>query len=133
MNMQDPISDLLTQIRNACLSKKDYIIVFSSNIRVAIIDLLKKECFIDDYVMITSNKKIPKIKVFLKYYGNKIPVIRRIVRVSKSSSRVYCKKDALPKVLNGFGIAILSTSVGLLTDDEARKKGHGGEILCTVE
>jgi len=133
MSMQDPISDLLTQIRNGYLARKNYIIVFSSKFRIAIVDLLKKEYFLDDYILIDKDTTKSKIKIVLKYYGDKIPVIRKIVRISKSSTRVYCKKDALPKVLNGFGIAVISTSVGLLTDNEARKLGHGGEILCTVE
>lgn len=133
MSMQDPVSDLLTQIRNGYLAKKEYIIVFSSKLKVSIVDLLKRECFLDDYFIVDKDDKRSKIKIILKYYGNSIPVIKKIVRVSKPSMRVYSKKNVLPKVLNGFGVAIISTSVGLLTDREARKLGHGGEVLCTVE
>jgi len=133
MSMQDPVSDLLTQIRNGYLAKKEYIIVFSSKLKVSIVDLLKRECFLDDYFIVDKDDKRSKIKIILKYYGNSIPVIKKIVRVSKPSMRVYSKKNVLPKVLNGFGVAIISTSVGLLADREARKLGHGGEVLCTVE
>jgi len=133
MSIQDPISDLLTNIRNAYLAKKDSLIVFSSKIKLQIVDLLKKECFLNDYTLINNNDKKPKIKIYLKYYNNKISVINKITRISKVSARIYCKKNNLPKVLNGFGIAVISTPIGLLTDTNARKLGHGGEILFTVE
>lgn len=129
--MQDPISDLLVQIKNAYSAKKNYIIVFYSKMKLAIIDLLKKECFLENYFILDENPK--KIKIFLKYYSDKVSVIRKITRISKNSARVYCKKDELPRVLNGFGIAIISTPVGLLTDYNARKLGHGGEVLCFIE
>lgn len=133
MSLQDPISDLLVQIKNGYLAKKEYVIVFSSKFKLALLGLLRRECFIRDYIMVDEDKKISKVKVFLKYYGNQIPVMRKIVRVSKPSIRRYSKKNDLPKVLNGFGIAVISTSVGLLTDKEAREQGHGGEVICTIE
>lgn len=133
MSIHDPISDLLTNIRNGYLAKKEYVIVFSSKIKVQIIDLLKKENFLNNYVLIGTETKKPKIKIYLKYYNNKISVINKITRVSKVSSRVYRKKNALPKVLNGFGIAVISTPIGLLTDTKARELGHGGEVLFIVE
>ena len=131
MNTQDPISDLLVQIKNAYSAKKTYIVVFYSKLKLAIIDLLKKECFLNNYFILDENPK--KIKIFLKYYSDKVPVIRKITKISKNSSRVYCKRKNLPRVLNGFGIAIISTPVGLLTDYDARKMGYGGEILCFIE
>ena len=133
MSMQDPVSDLLTNIRNGYLAKKEYIIVFSSKLKVQITELLKKECFLNDYTLIEQETKKTKIKIYLKYYNNKISVINKITRISKVSSRVYCKKHKLPKVLNGFGIAVISTPIGLLTDTKARKLGHGGEVLFIVE
>jgi len=131
MSLQDPISDLLVQIKNGYLAKKEYIVVFSSKFKLALLNVLKKECFIRDYVIIDNN--ISKIKIFLKYYGNQIPVMRKVRKISKSSMRFYSKKNQLPNVLNGFGIAIISTSAGLLTDKEARELGHGGEVICTIE
>lgn len=133
MSLQDPISDLLVQIKNGYLAKKEYVIVFSSKFKLALLSLLRRECFIRDYVMVDDNQKISKVKIFLKYYGNQIPVMRKAVRVSKPSIRRYSKKNDLPTVLNGFGIAVISTSVGLLTDKEARELGHGGEVICTIE
>ena len=133
MSIQDPISDLLTNIRNGYLAKKEHIIVYSSKIKIKIIDLLKKEYFLNDYVLIEKETKKSKNKIYLKYYNNKISVINKITRISKLGARVYRKKHELPKILNGFGMAVISTSVGLLTDAKARKLGHGGEVLFTIE
>lgn len=133
MSMQDPISDLLTQIRNGYLAKKDFIIVYSSKLKLSLVELLKNEFFLKDYLVLDSDSKKPRLKVFLRYYGKGIPILRRITRISKPSVKVYKKKEFLPNVLNGFGIAIVSTPVGLLTDKKARELGHGGEILCIVE
>lgn len=132
MNIQDPISDLLNQINNAYLIKKENITVFSSKFKLSILKLLKKENFIDDYDIINVDKK-NKIKIKLKYYNDKIPVLKKITKISKPSIKVYCKKNKLPKVLNGFGTAIISTSKGLLTDIEAKKINIGGEVICIVE
>ena len=133
MSIQDPISDLLTQIRNGYLAKKNYIVIISSKFKLAIVNILKREYFFDDYSIIDIDGKKSKIKIILKYYDNKLPVLKKITKISKVSSRVYCKKNKIPKILNGFGIAIISTSHGLMTDREARKFGYGGEIICTVE
>lgn len=133
MSMQDPISDLLTQIRNGYSAKKEFIVVYSSKLKLALVELLKNEFFLKDYLILDRDSKKPKLKIFLRYYGKGLPILRRITRVSKPSVKVYKKKDALPKVLNGFGIAIVSTPVGLLTDKKARELGHGGEVLCIVE
>jgi len=135
--MQDPIADLLTRIRNGQQIESEKVVIFSSKIKVAILNVLKKEGYIKDYNII-ENKK-PILEIFLKYYRGK-PVIKRIFRISKPSFRIYKKKDELPKVLGGLGIAIISTSRGVMTDYEARnysissdKKGLGGEVLCCVE
>ncbi|MDP2763075.1 MAG: 30S ribosomal protein S8 [Enterobacteriaceae bacterium] len=133
MSMQDPISDLLTRIRNGYAAKKEFVIVYSSKLKLSIINLLKDERFLDDYFLINDNVKKPKMKIFLKYYNKDVPMIKKIVRISKPGVRVYKNKNDLPKVLNGFGIAIVSTSVGLLTDNRARELGLGGEVICTVE
>lgn len=130
MNIQDPISDFLTRIRNGYSAKKDFIIVNSSKIRIAILKILKEESFLNDYTNINENKEI---KIYLKYYGKKIPILKKITRISKPSVRIYSKSKDIPKILNGFGIAIISTPIGLLTDKKARQLGHGGEIICTIE
>jgi small subunit ribosomal protein S8 len=133
MNIQDPISDLLTKIRNGYLARKDFIIVYSSKLKLALVDLLKREFFLKDYLVLNSDSKKVRLKIFLRYYGKGVPILKKIIRISKPSVRIYRKNKSLPKVLNGFGIAVISTPIGLLTDREARKLGHGGEVLCIVE
>lgn len=132
MNIQDPISDLLTQIRNGCTAKKDFIIIDCSKIKIEILKILKNEAFLNDFIIMDEKSK-KKIKIFFKYFGKKISIIKKITRISKPSVRIYSKSKKIPKILNGFGIAIISTSVGLLTDKKAREFNHGGEILCTIE
>lgn len=133
MNMQDPISDLITQIRNGYSAKKEYIIVYSSKTKLAILNIMKNEFFITDYeIMPTINNKI-KIKIILRYYGKKNPIMKKIERQSKPSARIYSKYKNIPKIANGFGISIISTSNGIITDKEARKRKCGGEILCSIE
>ena len=132
MNIQDPISDFLNQINNAYLSKKEYIIVFSSKFKLLILNLLKKENFIENYYII-NDSKILKVKILLKYYGKNIPILKKIKKISKPSMRVYCNKDNIPVISNGFGRVIISTSKGLLTDLEAKKQKCGGEIICILE
>jgi len=137
MSMQDPISDLLTRIRNGQQINTQKVTISSSKIKVAIVNVLKKEGYIKNYI-ITKDKK-PVLEIFLKYYRGE-PVIKRIFRISKPSFRIYKNKTNLPKVLGGLGIAIISTSRGVMTDYEARnyslnstEKGLGGEVLCFVE
>ena len=137
MSMQDPIADLLTRIRNGQQIESEKVVIFSSKIKIAILNVLKKEGYIKDYNLVKDEK--PVLEIFLKYYRGK-PVIKRIFRVSKPSFRVYKKKNELPKVLGGLGIAIISTSRGVMTDYEARnysvndtEKGLGGEVICCVE
>lgn len=133
MSMQDPISDLLTVIRNGYLAKKEFVIVYSSKLKLSLVNLLKSEFFLKDYVILDSDTKKPKLKIFLLYYGKGLPILRRITRISKPSLRVYKNKHSLPKVSKGFGIAIVSTSRGLMTDKKAKELNLGGEILCLVE
>jgi len=129
MSMQDPISDMLTRIRNGQAANKIAISLPSSKMKVAIAKLLKDEGYIESYV-VEGNIK-PELQIFLKYYQSK-PVIDKIQRVSKPGLRVYKKKDELPSFMGGLGIAIISTSQGLMSDRYARKVGLGGEIICYV-
>lgn len=131
--IQDPISDLLTQIRNGYSARKDFIVVYSSKIKLSLIDLLKNEFFLKDYIILDKDSRKPRIKIFLRYFGKNIPILRRITRVSKPSIKIYRNCKSLPKISNGFGIAVISTSRGLLTDKRAREFGVGGEVLCIVE
>jgi len=127
--MQDPISDMLTRLRNGQAAKKVAVKMPSSKQKVAIAALLKEEGFVADYT-VTSDVK-PELEVTLKYFEAN-PVIEQIQRVSRPGLRIYKKKDALPSVMGGLGIAVVSTSKGLMTDRAARKAGLGGEIICYV-
>lgn len=131
MVMTDPIADMLTRIRNANSVLHDKVEVPGSNIKEAIASILKAEGFIKDYETIPDNKQ-NVIRIALKYSQNKDKVITGIKRISKPGLRVYAKKDQLPKVLGGLGIAIISTSQGLMTDKKARQAGLGGEVLAYV-
>lgn len=133
MSIHDPISNLLTVIRNGYLAKKKNVIVHSSNLLISIVNLLSNERFLDSYLLIKDDCKKPKIKIFLKYFNKDFPMIRKITRISKPGFRVYKSKDNIPVVSNGFGLAVISTSLGLLTDKKARKLGVGGELLFIVE
>ncbi len=130
MSMSDPISDLLTRIRNAQMVSKANVSIPSSKVKVAIAQVLKDEGYIEDFAVDGEAKK-PTVKVRLKYYQGR-PVIERIERVSRPGLRVYRAKDELPKILGGMGVAIISTSQGVMTDRQARAAGHGGEVLCIV-
>jgi len=127
MGMTDPIADLLTRIRNGNLAGKTAVDVPFSKIKGEIARILKMEGFINSYSQNDLN-----LRIYLRYAEDGERVITKIDRVSKPGCRVYCNKDSLPKVLNGLGIAIISTSKGLLTDREARQASVGGEVLCTV-
>ena len=127
----DPIADMLTRIRNANMVSHESVEMPSSNLKVELAKLLKSEGFITDYAV----KEVGKFKVLsitLKYDDKKKPVITKLERISKPGLRNYCKAKYLPKVLGGMGIAIVSTSKGLLTDRKARKENIGGEVLCYV-
>lgn len=130
MSMSDPIADMLTRIRNAQAAKKPEVSCGSTKIKKAIAAVLKKEGYITDYkVEDIDNKK--QLMIVLKYYQGR-SVIDKIRRISKPGLRVYNGKDELPQVLGGMGIAIISTSKGVMSDREARLCGEGGEILCYV-
>jgi len=131
MSMSDPIADMLTRIRNGIIASFDTVDVPSSKLKINIAKILKSEGFIKNYKVI-ADKKQGLIRIFLKYDDNGEPVIGGLKRVSRSSCRVFAKKDELPMVLNGYGINVLSTSKGVMTDKQARKLGIGGEILCSV-
>ncbi len=128
----DPIADLLTRLRNGVRAKHNRVIIEPlSKIKLGILEILKKEGFIEDYKVI-SKERGGKCEVVLKYDEGGTPLISDLQRVSKPSRRVYVGKDKIPWVKNGLGIAIVSTSQGLMTDREARRKGVGGELLLIV-
>lgn len=130
MTMTDPIADLLTRIRNANMVKHESLEVPASNIKKQIVEILKEEGFVKDVEYIEDNKQ-GIIKIFLKYSKGE-RVIKGIKRISKPGLRVYAKAEELPKVLNGLGIAIVSTSNGVVTDKVARKNNTGGEVLAYI-
>lgn len=130
MTMTDPIADMLTRIRNANMVKHESLEVPASNIKKEIAEILKQEGFVKDVEYIEDNKQ-GLIKIFLKYSKGE-RVIKGIKRISKPGLRVYAKADEMPKVLNGLGIAIVSTSNGVVTDKVARKNNIGGEILAYI-
>ena len=131
MVMTDPIADMLTRIRNANSVYHDKVEIPGSKIKEAIAVILKSEGFIKDYETIADNKQ-NTIRVSLKYGSNREKVISGIKRISKPGLRVYAKKDQLPRVLGGLGVAIISTSQGMMTDKAARKAGLGGEVICSI-
>ena len=131
MAMTDPIADFLTRIRNANMAKHESLEVPASKIKRSIAEILKNEGFIRDYEFVEDNKQ-GIIRVFLKYGKNGERVISGIRRISKPGLRSYVKADAVPKVLNGLGIAILSTSEGVMTDKDARAKKIGGEVIAYI-
>lgn len=131
MSMTDPIADLLTRVRNAIQAKKREVILPASSIKHDIAKILKEEGYIKDVSLIKEDKR-SFLKLQLKYTAAKKGVITRIKRISKPGLRRYEGADSLPKVLNGVGIAIISTSKGVMTDKKARELGVGGEVLCTL-
>ena len=130
MSMSDPIADMLTRVRNALSVGKISVSMPSSKQKVAIASVLKEEGYIKDYNESKDGNK-PVLSIELKYYEGK-PVIELLQRISRPGLRVYKSKDDLPQVMGGLGVAIVSTSSGLMTDRNARQTGHGGEIVCYV-
>ncbi len=130
MSMSDPISDMLTRIRNAQMASKATVAMPSSKVKVAISKVLKDEGYIEDYSVATVEGKAV-LEVILKYYAGQ-PVIERIDRVSKPGLRIYRGVDSIPTVMNGLGVAIVSTPKGVMTDRKARASNTGGEVLCVV-
>ena len=130
MSMTDPIADLLTRVRNGLAAGKVEVQMPSSKLKSAIAEVLKGEGYIGDWSVQDIDGK-PFLKIDLKYYQN-APVIDRLERVSRPGLRIYRGRDELPKVDNGLGVAVISTSQGVMSDRAARKAGHGGEVLCYV-
>jgi small subunit ribosomal protein S8 len=131
MSMTDPIADLLVRIKNAAAVGKPMVKLPSSKTKAAIAKVLKDEGYINDLRVVETGNNKSELEIVLKYFEGK-PVIERLQRVSRSGLRQYRGKDELPKVLGGLGIAIISTSKGILTDAQARAQGVGGEVLCIV-
>lgn len=130
MSMQDPIADMLTRIRNAQMAGKPDVDMPGSKLKVAVANVLKDEGYIAEFAAVEQEGK-PRLSIELKYYQDK-PVIAEIDRISRPSLRRYVGKDELPSVRNGLGVAIVSTSKGVMTERAARAAGVGGEVLCTV-
>jgi small subunit ribosomal protein S8 len=130
MSMSDPIADLLTRIRNAQAVAKTVVCVPSSKVKVAIAQVLADEGYIDGFKVKSADGK-SELEIALKYYAGR-PVIERIERVSRPGLRVYKGSDAIPQVMNGLGVAIVTTPKGVMTDRKARANGVGGEVLCYV-
>lgn len=131
MAMTDPIADMLTRIRNANVVYHDKVDIPSSKMKVALADILKNEGYIRDYQQISDNKQ-GVIRVFMKYGAERERVITGVKRISKPGLRVYVKKTEIPRVLNGLGVAVISTTSGLMSDRQARTAGLGGEVVCYI-
>ena len=131
MAMTDPLGDLLTRIRNGQRARKDSIVTPASNLRVNVLEVLKREGYIRGYDRYNVRLGIDEVRIDLKYYDGE-PVIKEIARISTPGRRVYSKIKDLPRVYNGLGISILSTPRGVMSDSEARAANVGGEVLCQV-
>ncbi|MDN5753639.1 MAG: 30S ribosomal protein S8 [Nitrosospira sp.] len=130
MSMSDPIADMLTRVRNAQLSEKTTVAMPASKLKAAIAQVLKDEGYIEDFAVHDADGK-PVLDISLKYYAGR-PVIENIERISRPGLRVYKASNKLPDVMNGLGVAIVSTSKGVMTERKARASGVGGEVLCIV-
>jgi small subunit ribosomal protein S8 len=130
MSMSDPIADMLTRIRNAQLAEKLSVAMPSSRVKASIAQVLKDEGYIEEFKVRDENGK-STLEIALKYYAGE-PVIEKIERVSRPGLRIYKGRDEIPRIMNGLGIAIVSTSKGVMTDRKARATGIGGEVLCIV-
>ncbi|WP_322106926.1 30S ribosomal protein S8 [Paraburkholderia sp. J41] len=130
MSMSDPIADMLTRIRNAQMVEKVSVAMPSSKVKIAIAQVLKDEGYIDDFAVKAEGAK-SELNIALKYYAGR-PVIERLERVSKPGLRVYRGRNEIPQVMNGLGVAIVSTPKGVMTDRKARATGVGGEVICYV-
>ena len=131
MSFTDPIADMITRIRNAQLRTLNSVSIPSSKFRARILDVLKEEGYIADYKFLSDAKNKGSLIINLKY-NNGLPVIKEIRRISKPGRRIYTKADSIPKIQSGLGIAIVSTSMGIMSDNDARSKNIGGEIICKV-
>lgn len=131
MGMTDPIADMLTRIRNGSSAKFSKVDIPASKIKIQIARILKDEGYIKNFKVIKDNRQ-GLLRLYLKFDEKNQQVLSSIQRISRPSRRTYAKKDAIPKVLNGLGLSILTTSKGVMTERDARKQGVGGEIICTV-
>jgi len=131
MSLTDPIADMLTRIRNALLVKKKDVTMPSSRLKVEVAKILKEEGYIKNFKVIDDNKQGSLI-ITLKYTENSRSVITGLQKISKPGCRIYCKRDVIPKVLDGLGIAIVSTSQGLVSGKKCEERGLGGEVLCYI-
>ena len=131
MSFADPIGDMITRIRNAQMRKSNNVTIPNSNFRVKILEVLKHEGYISNYKVLSDTKNKRSLLIDLKY-ANGLPVIKEIKRISKPGRRIYAKARSIPKIQNGLGLAIVSTSIGIMSDNDARTKNVGGEIICRV-
>jgi len=131
MTFVDPIGDMITRIRNAQLRALYNVKIPNSKFRAKILEVLKQEGYISNYKLLSETKNRSSLVVDLKYY-NGLPVIKEIKRVSRPGRRIYARADSIPKIQNGLGLAIVSTSIGIMSDSDARMKNVGGEIICRV-
>ena len=131
MSFADPISDMITRIRNAQMRGLTVVKIPNSKFRARILDVLKGEGYISNYKYIADTKSKGHLVVDLKY-SNGLPVIKNITRISKPGRRIYTKADSIPKIQSGLGMSIVSTSIGIMSDNDARNKNVGGEIICKV-
>ena len=131
MTFVDPVGDMITRIRNAQMRLLNNVRMPSSKFREKILDVLKQEGYIANYKLLSDSSNKGSLSVDLKY-SNGLPVIKEIKRVSKPGRRVYVRATSIPKIQNGLGLAIVSTSIGIMTDNDARSKNVGGEIICKV-
>jgi len=131
MSMSDPIADMLTRIRNAQVVEKPEVVMPSSKLKVAIARVLQDEGYIDGFRVDPGSAGLDELHIGLKYYAGR-PVIERLERVSRPGLRIYRRRDDLPQVMNGLGVAIVSTSRGVMTDRKASVQGVGGEVICYV-
>tara|TARA_Y100000590_G_scaffold296445_1_gene334042 strand:- start:501 stop:899 length:399 start_codon:yes stop_codon:yes gene_type:complete len=131
MSFTDPIADMITRIRNAQMRTLSSVTIPNSKFRARILDVLKGEGYISDYKLLSNKKNVGSLVVDLKY-NNGIPVIKEIKRVSKPGRRIYARANSIPKIQSGLGMAIVSTSMGIMSDNSARLKNVGGEIICRV-
>ena len=131
MSFVDPIGDMITRIRNAQMRLSNKVAIPSSKFRKQILEILKQEGYISDYKLLSDTNKKSSLSVDLKY-NDGMPVIKEIIRVSKPGRRIYARANSIPKIQNGLGLAIVSTSKGIMSDNDARVKNVGGEIICRV-
>ncbi len=131
MSVTSPVADMLTRIRNSLMVKHSEIVIPHSRLKENILTVMKKEGFILDY-MVIDKKPQKDMKIFLKYDNKGCSVIRGLEMVSKPGRRAYSSKDDVPKVLNGLGVSLISTSMGILTDSDCKKKAVGGEVICKI-